>query len=212
MLVAWIATIYGLWQLIELHEIKGRRFNRYHELGQYALGKPRAEHAPGRMSVTNYYRFKVILAMLGYTVLTVDLSKPPTDLKAQCCHARCQPSSKMQLCNLHSRNRSHQAARVCCFAGPRLGLWTVIPCQLIVMIGLDIVYCVTAGKAMYYVYQHTCDGYETHTCRSFGLSCWIVIFAVIQMFLSMVSLCQLNLYDALPAFTAGSQTAPHSRL
>lgn len=72
-------------------------------------------------------------------------------------------------------------------AGPRLGLWTVIPCQLIVMIGLDIVYCVTAGKAMYYVYQHTCDGYETHTCRSFGLSCWIVIFAVIQMFLSMVS-------------------------
>lgn len=39
MLVAWIATIYGLWQLIELHEIKGRRFNRYHELGQYALGK-----------------------------------------------------------------------------------------------------------------------------------------------------------------------------
>ena len=72
-------------------------------------------------------------------------------------------------------------------AGPKLGLWTVIPCQLIVMIGLDIVYCVTAGKAMYYVYQHTCDGYETHTCRSFGLSCWIVIFAVIQMFLSMVS-------------------------
>lgn len=107
MLVAWLATIYGLWQLIELHEIKGRRFNRYHELGQYALG-------------------------------------------------------------------------------PRLGLWTVIPCQLIVMIGLDIVYCVTAGKAMYYVYQHTCDGYETHTCRSFGLSCWIVIFAVIQMLLSMV--------------------------
>ncbi|KAA6424802.1 MAG: Lysine histidine transporter 1 [Trebouxia sp. A1-2] len=72
------------------------------------------------------------------------------------------------------------------YTGPRLGLWTVIPCQLIVMIGLDIVYCVTAGKAMYYVYQHTCDGYETHTCRSFGLSCWIVIFAVIQMFLSMV--------------------------
>ena len=39
MLIAWVATIYGLWQLIELHEIKGRRFNRYHELGQYALGE-----------------------------------------------------------------------------------------------------------------------------------------------------------------------------
>lgn len=43
MLVAWISTIYGLWQLIQLHEIKGRRFNRYHELGQYALGKPAPE-------------------------------------------------------------------------------------------------------------------------------------------------------------------------
>ncbi len=114
------------------------------------------------------------------------------------------------VCNLHSSNRSHQAARACCYAGPRLGLWTVIPCQLIVMIGLDIVYCVTAGKAMYYVYQHTCDGYETHTCRSFGLSCWIVIFAVIQMLLSMVSLCQLNLHNALLAVQ--SQTAPYSRL
>lgn len=71
-------------------------------------------------------------------------------------------------------------------AGPRLGLWTVIPCQLIVMIGLDIVYCVTAGKAMQYVYQHTCNGYRSHTCTSFGLSAWIVIFAIIQMFLSMV--------------------------
>lgn len=72
------------------------------------------------------------------------------------------------------------------FAGPRLGLWVVIPCQLIVMIGLDIVYCVTAGKAMYYVYQHTCNGFQTHTCTSFGLSAWIVLFAIIQMILSMV--------------------------
>ncbi len=47
MLVAWIATIYGLWQLIELHEIKGRRFNRYHELGQYALGKLLTEPTSG---------------------------------------------------------------------------------------------------------------------------------------------------------------------
>ena len=71
-------------------------------------------------------------------------------------------------------------------AGPNLGLWVVIPCQLIVMIGLDIVYCVTAGKAMYYVYQNTCNGFQTHTCTSFGLSAWIVLFAIIQMVLSMV--------------------------
>ena len=57
------------------------------------------------------------------------------------------------------------------------------------MIGLDIVYCVTAGKACYYVYQHTCNGFETHTCTSFGLSAWIVLFAIIQMILSMVRFC-----------------------
>ena len=43
--VAWVSTVYGLWQLIELHEIKGRRFNRYHELGQYALGNTPASAA-----------------------------------------------------------------------------------------------------------------------------------------------------------------------
>ncbi len=28
-----------LHQLVALHEFEGKRFNRYHELGQYALGK-----------------------------------------------------------------------------------------------------------------------------------------------------------------------------
>jgi len=74
-----------------------------------------------------------------------------------------------------------------CVTGPRAGLWTVIPCQLIVMIGLDIVYCVTAGKSMQFLYQHTCHGWREHTCTSFGLSAWIVVFAAIQMLLSTVS-------------------------
>ena len=73
-------------------------------------------------------------------------------------------------------------------AGRRAGLWTVIPCQLIVMIGLDIVYCVTAGKSMQFLYHHTCPGWRQGTCAPFGLSAWIVVFAVIQMILSMVSL------------------------
>lgn len=55
MLIAWVATVYGLWQLIELHEIKGRRFNRYHELGQYALGKFQlpSRHLPHNLANRN---------------------------------------------------------------------------------------------------------------------------------------------------------------
>lgn len=98
------------------------------------------------------------------------------------------------LCLLHSYILRHHAAEnpttwLCAMfhAGRRAGLWTVIPCQLIVMIGLDIVYCVTAGKSMQYLYHHTCPGWREGTCAPFGLSAWIVIFAVIQMILSMVS-------------------------
>ena len=57
--LSFTTTLYTLWQMCALHEIKGKRFNRYHELGQYAFGQ-------------------------------------------------------------------------------KLGLWLIIPCQLIVMIGLDI--------------------------------------------------------------------------
>ena len=31
--------VYTLWQMCALHEIAGRRFNRYHELGQFAFGE-----------------------------------------------------------------------------------------------------------------------------------------------------------------------------
>ena len=86
MIGSWVSTIYTLWQMCAMHEVNGRRFNRYHELGQFAFGQ-------------------------------------------------------------------------------RLGLWLVIPCQLIVMIGLDIVYCVTGGKAMQYVFHHTCSA----PCPAFGL-------------------------------------------
>lgn len=100
--LSFTTTLYTLWQMCALHEVKGKRFNRYHELGQYAFGQ-------------------------------------------------------------------------------RLGLWLVIPCQLIVMIGLDIVYCVTGGKAMQYVFDATCG---PNHCVSFGLSAWIVVFAAISMCLS----------------------------
>ncbi|KAI7746426.1 hypothetical protein M8C21_033656 [Ambrosia artemisiifolia] len=37
---SWIVTVYTLWQMVEMHEcIPGKRFDRYHELGQHAFGK-----------------------------------------------------------------------------------------------------------------------------------------------------------------------------
>ncbi|KAE8693965.1 Lysine histidine transporter 1 [Hibiscus syriacus] len=40
MVLSWIITLYTLWQMVELHEtVPGKRFDRYHELGQHAFGE-----------------------------------------------------------------------------------------------------------------------------------------------------------------------------
>ncbi|XP_021736260.1 lysine histidine transporter-like 2 [Chenopodium quinoa] len=40
LLLSWLITLYTLWQMIEMHEIvPGKRFDRYHELGQYTFGE-----------------------------------------------------------------------------------------------------------------------------------------------------------------------------
>ncbi|XVF60101.1 hypothetical protein PTKIN_Ptkin08bG0016700 [Pterospermum kingtungense] len=40
MVLSWIITLYTLWQMVEMHEmVPGKRFDRYHELGQYAFGE-----------------------------------------------------------------------------------------------------------------------------------------------------------------------------
>ncbi|MCD7455052.1 Lysine histidine transporter 1 [Datura stramonium] len=40
LVISWIITFYTLWQMVEMHEIvPGKRFDRYHELGQHAFGK-----------------------------------------------------------------------------------------------------------------------------------------------------------------------------
>ncbi|KAK9809609.1 hypothetical protein WJX73_007377 [Symbiochloris irregularis] len=123
MIFSWVTTIYTLWQMCAMHEVAGRRFNRYHELGQFAFGK-------------------------------------------------------------------------------RLGLWLVLPCQLIVMIGLDIVYCVTAGTALRYIWRHTCG---EPGCRPFGLSAWISVFGVMQIFLAQIpnfhSLSAISLLAAMMSIT-----------
>ncbi|KAJ4772374.1 Histidine amino acid transporter [Rhynchospora pubera] len=39
LIISWIITLYTLWQMVEMHEmVPGKRFDRYHELGQHAFG------------------------------------------------------------------------------------------------------------------------------------------------------------------------------
>ncbi|XP_024031312.1 lysine histidine transporter 1 [Morus notabilis] len=40
LILSWIITLYTLWQMVQMHEmVPGKRFDRYHELGQYAFGE-----------------------------------------------------------------------------------------------------------------------------------------------------------------------------
>ncbi|XP_050372926.1 lysine histidine transporter 2-like [Argentina anserina] len=39
LILSWVITLYTLWQMVEMHEmVPGKRFDRYHELGQHAFG------------------------------------------------------------------------------------------------------------------------------------------------------------------------------
>ncbi|XP_076889477.1 lysine histidine transporter 1-like [Bidens hawaiensis] len=38
--MSWVITLYTLWQMVQMHEmVPGKRFDRYHELGQHAFGE-----------------------------------------------------------------------------------------------------------------------------------------------------------------------------
>ncbi|GLJ36643.1 hypothetical protein SUGI_0737200 [Cryptomeria japonica] len=40
LVLSWMITLYTLWQMVEMHEmVPGKRFDRYHELGQHAFGE-----------------------------------------------------------------------------------------------------------------------------------------------------------------------------
>ncbi|KAE8021373.1 hypothetical protein FH972_007267 [Carpinus fangiana] len=40
LILSWIITLYTLWQMVQMHEmVPGKRFDRYHELGQHAFGE-----------------------------------------------------------------------------------------------------------------------------------------------------------------------------
>ncbi|XP_011008395.1 PREDICTED: lysine histidine transporter-like 6 isoform X3 [Populus euphratica] len=65
--------------------------------------------------------------------------------------------------------------------GPKLGPWIVLPQQLIVQVGCDIVYMVTGGKCLKKFMEMTCA-----SCTPIRQSYWILIFGGIHFFLSQL--------------------------
>ncbi|XP_031498260.1 lysine histidine transporter-like 6 [Nymphaea colorata] len=66
--------------------------------------------------------------------------------------------------------------------GPKLGLWVVLPQQLIVQLGCDIVYMVTGGKSL----EKFADIISSGAGTQFRQSFWICIFGAIHVFLSQL--------------------------
>lgn len=65
--------------------------------------------------------------------------------------------------------------------GPKLGLWILVPQQLVVEVGIGIVYMVTGGSSLRRFYTLVCDD-----CTKLSLTEWIIVFGVIQVFLSQL--------------------------
>ncbi|WOK96546.1 lysine histidine transporter 1-like isoform X1 [Canna indica] len=65
--------------------------------------------------------------------------------------------------------------------GEKLGLWILVPQQLIVNIGVDIVYMVIGGQSLKKFHDLVCPD-----CKSIKLSYFIMIFASIHFFLSQL--------------------------
>ena len=64
--------------------------------------------------------------------------------------------------------------------GKRLGLWIIVPQQLIVEVGTDIVYMVTGGQCLRKFHDLVCQG----RCRDIRLTFWIIIFGSVHFPLS----------------------------
>lgn len=64
--------------------------------------------------------------------------------------------------------------------GPKLGLWIVVPLQVIVEVSLDIVYMVTVGQSLQHIYVLRGGDYE------YALFVCVAAFALVQIVLSLL--------------------------
>ncbi|KAK9090187.1 hypothetical protein Sjap_023364 [Stephania japonica] len=67
--------------------------------------------------------------------------------------------------------------------GEKLGLYIVVPQQLMVQVGSDIVYMVTGGKSLQKAYNTLCT---SSGCKDIRLTYWIMIFAAPHFFISQL--------------------------
>ncbi|KAL9317868.1 hypothetical protein ACSQ67_014385 [Phaseolus vulgaris] len=65
--------------------------------------------------------------------------------------------------------------------GPKLGPWIVLPQQLVVQVGCDVVYMVTGGQCLKKFMEIACTD-----CRQIKQSYWILVFGAIHFFLSQL--------------------------
>lgn len=65
--------------------------------------------------------------------------------------------------------------------GEKLGLWIVVPQQLIVEVGVDIVYMITGGKSLQKFHNLVCSH-----CKHIKLTYFIMIFASVHFVLSQL--------------------------
>jgi len=63
--------------------------------------------------------------------------------------------------------------------GEKLGLWIVVPQQLMVQIGVNVVYMITGGNSLMKIHDIVCDG-----CTPIRRTYFIMIFAAVQFVLS----------------------------
>ncbi|KAG2269639.1 hypothetical protein Bca52824_064194 [Brassica carinata] len=84
--------------------------------------------------------------------------------------------------------------------GEKLGLWIIVPQQLIVEVGVDIVYMVTGGQSLKKVHELLCSD-----CKDIRTTYWIMIFASIHLVISHLpnfnSLSVLSLAAAVMSLT-----------
>ncbi|KAL4020412.1 hypothetical protein IC575_019188 [Cucumis melo] len=63
--------------------------------------------------------------------------------------------------------------------GEKMGLWVVVPQQLMVEIGVNIVYMITGGNSLKKIHDLAC-----HDCKPIKTTYFIMIFASVHFFLS----------------------------
>lgn len=71
--------------------------------------------------------------------------------------------------------------------GERLGLWIVVPQQLIVEVGVCIVYMVTGGRSLQNIHKNVCRDLKHHDhCQPYGISAFILTFSSVHFVLSQL--------------------------